>query len=194
MKTYPINEIFYSLQGEGYYTGTPSVFVRFSGCNLRCPFCDTDHSSFKVLNAEEIVEKVKQYPATHVVLTGGEPSLFITTELLDMLHAAGRFVAIETNGTHALPIGIDWVTLSPKNLFIDGGQPVIKVCDELKVIFTGDMISTYPDILASYRFLQPCDTGDIVENARICKNAVAWCLENPEWRLSLQTHKILQID
>ena len=103
-----VNEIFYSLQGEGFFTGTPAVFVRFSGCNLRCPFCDTRHEGFTLMSEEEIAETVVRYPARHVVLTGGEPSLQVTSRLVDLLHKAKRFVAMETNGTRAVDgLGLD---------------------------------------------------------------------------------------
>ena len=95
-----INEIFYSLQGEGYHTGTPAIFVRFSGCNLKCDFCDTQHEEGTMMTDEEIITKVKKYPAVTVVLTGGEPSLWIDDQLIDLLHQAGKYVTIETNGTH----------------------------------------------------------------------------------------------
>lgn len=94
-----INEIFYSLQGEGYHTGTPAIFVRFSGCNLKCDFCDTQHEEGKMMTDDEIIAEVKKYPAVTVVLTGGEPSLWIDDELIDRLHQAGKYVTIETNGT-----------------------------------------------------------------------------------------------
>ena len=109
-----INEIFYSLQGEGYHTGTPAIFVRFSGCNLKCDFCDTQHEEGKMMTDDEIIAEVKKYPAVTVVLTGGEPSLWIDDELIDRLHQAGKYVTIETNGTRPLPAAIDWVTCSPK--------------------------------------------------------------------------------
>lgn len=112
-----INEIFYSLQGEGYWTGTPAVFVRLSGCNLRCSFCDTSHENGTQRKEEDIVAEVAKYPAHHVVITGGEPSLFLTHSLVEALHQAGKFVAVETNGTHPLPDNVDWVTLSPKDRF-----------------------------------------------------------------------------
>ena len=102
-----VNEIFYSLQGEGFFTGTPSIFIRFSGCNLKCPFCDTDHSPHTEMSPQEIAKASSAYPATHVVLTGGEPSLQVTEELIELLHAEGKFVAIETNGTHPIPDNID---------------------------------------------------------------------------------------
>ena len=130
-----VNEIFYSLQGEGYYSGTPAVFVRLSGCNLRCPFCDTQHESGTVMSEAEVVEAVKRYPATHVVVTGGEPSLQLTAGLVDALHAAGRYVAVETNGTHPLPDNVDWITLSPKSAFVAGADVVLTRADEIKVIY-----------------------------------------------------------
>ena len=134
-KTYKINEIFYSLQGEGFYTGTPSVFVRFSGCNLSCPFCDTDHNQGVMMTADEIAAAVNAFPASHVVLTGGEPSLFVDDELTAALH--GHFIAMETNGTHPVAAGVDWITMSPKSDFVDGAEPVLTECDELKLVYTG---------------------------------------------------------
>ena len=105
-----INEIFYSLQGEGAHTGTPAVFVRFSGCNLKCDFCDTSHESGIEMADEAIIEEVCKYPCRMVILTGGEPGLWIDDALVDALHKAGKYVAIETNGTQVLPEAIDWVT------------------------------------------------------------------------------------
>lgn len=193
MKTYPINEIFYSLQGEGYFTGTPAVFVRFYGCNLQCPFCDTRQSHLEHLSEEAILQEVGKYPARLVVLTGGEPSLFVTPSLLEGLHRLRKFVAIETNGTHALPDGLDWVTLSPKDRFVDRAAVCLTHCDELKVVFTGDEVPAYAEIAARHRFLQPCDAGDAAANARLLQGAIRWVKAHPDWRLSLQTHKITGI-
>ena len=96
-----INEIFYSLQGEGYHTGTPAVFIRFSGCNLKCSFCDTRHEEGVLMSDDEIIAEVRKYPAVTVILTGGEPSLWIDEIFIDCLHQAGKYVCIETNGTNA---------------------------------------------------------------------------------------------
>lgn len=188
-----VNEIFYSLQGEGFYTGTASVFVRLSGCNLRCPFCDTDHAEGAEMTEEEIVEKVAKFPARHVVITGGEPSLFLTKSLVDQLHKAGKYVAVETNGTRALPLNVDWITLSPKDAFVESGVPVLTQCDEMKVVFDGSPLPDYSLITTRHRFLQPCDTGNVVHNAEIVRQAISYILSHPEWRLSLQTHKIINI-
>lgn len=193
MNHYPINEIFYSLQGEGFYTGTPSVFIRFSGCNLSCPFCDTDHRAARRMTAADILDAIAPYPARHVVLTGGEPSLYVDEALLESLHAAGKYIAMETNGTRPLPSGIDWVTLSPKDHLVPDAHAILPQCDELKVVFRdAATMPSYGHILAGHRFLQPCDTGD-ASASRIVREAIAYCLAHPEWRLSLQTHKLLNI-
>lgn len=192
--SFKINEIFYSLQGEGFFTGTPSLFIRFSGCNLHCPFCDTQHNEGTFMTVEEIVRAADSVPASHVVLTGGEPSLFVTEELTHALKAGGkRFLAMETNGTHAITPGVDWITLSPKFEFTENAQLAIQSCDELKVVYTGQDLTPYENIQATHRFLQPCDTGDAARNREIIERTVQTCLDNPQWRLSLQTHKVLQI-
>ena len=181
-----INEVFYSLQGEGFYTGTPSVFVRFSGCNLKCPFCDTSHEQGTLMTDEQIVNEVTQYPCHHVVLTGGEPSLFVTPELIDLLHTAGRYVCIETNGTHLLPQNIDWITCSPK----EGAPVVLKQVDELKIVFQDQDLEPYSTIKACHNFLQPLAQPDGTTNV---SKVIAYILSHPEWRLSLQTHKLTGI-
>ena len=193
-----INEIFYSLQGEGYYSGTPAVFVRLSGCNLQCPFCDTQHGAGTEMSEEEIVDAVKCYPARHVVITGGEPSLQLTESLVDILHAAGKYVAVETNGTRPLPANVDWITLSPKSAFVDGVEVVLTRADEIKVVYDGihdpaSQLSTFNFQLSTLLFLQPCDTGDAARNRQITAAAVEYVKQHPEWRLSLQIHKILNI-
>lgn len=178
-----INEIFYSLQGEGFHTGTPAVFVRLSGCNLKCEFCDTDFTAFTPMTVDEIVTEVSKYPASTVILTGGEPSLQNIAPLIDTLHQAGKKVHIETNGTRPLPATIDWVTCSPK----PGGSLALTRCDELKVVYTGqDVEAIAHTISADHHFLQPCsglNTPAVID----------YILSHPHWRLSLQTHKLLSI-
>ena len=191
-----VNEIFYSLQGEGYYTGTPAVFIRLSGCNLRCPFCDTQHHEGHDMTESEIVQAAARYPARHVVITGGEPALQLTDSLVSKLHAEGKYVAVETNGTHALPDGVDWVTLSPKDAFVPAevARVVLTRCDELKCVYTGQPLPDYSHISARHRFVQPCAyDGDPARTAEALQATIAYCLQHPSWRLSLQTHKYLGI-
>lgn len=185
-----INEIFYSLQGEGHFSGTPAIFIRFSGCNLKCSFCDTDHSAFQEMNDDDIINEVKKYPAHHVVITGGEPTLQLTASLTSKLHELGYFIQIETNGTHLPDTGchIDWTTCSPKYQAV-----VLPHIDELKVVYDGndDELMNYEKIKATVYSLQPCDTKDKKQNDKNIQGAIGYCLRNPKWRLSLQTHKIL---
>ena len=177
-----INEIFYSLQGEGYHTGTPAVFIRFSGCNLRCSFCDTQHEEGVMMTDEAIVAEVSKYPTKMVVLTGGEPSLWIDDALIDLLHEAGKYICIETNGTHLIPESVDWVTCSPKQ----DADPVLKRMNEVKVVYQGQEISIYEQLPAEHFFLQPCSCYNTVET-------VDCVMRHPKWRLSLQTHKLIDI-
>lgn len=194
---YKINEIFHSLQGEGYHTGTASVFVRFSGCNLRCHFCDTKHGQGTVMSLPQIIAEVNRYPhAPLLILTGGEPSLWIDEWMLAALKSkTGKRIAIETNGTRPLPAGIDWITLSPKQAYSGGDiEPcVLTRCDELKVVYTGQDLSQYDAIDTQHKFLQPCFVDEPEQcrrNMEACVNAV---LAHPQWRLSLQTHRFLGI-
>ena len=198
-----VNEIFYSLQGEGHYTGTPAVFVRFAGCNLRCWFCDTDFEKGDEMSEDEIVEAVLQYPTRYVVITGGEPTLQITASLCDKLHAHGLYLMMETNGTRPLPEGcqIDWITCSPKLIDVEEGKRKIATIrlrhiDELKVVFedspTQDM-ALYEQIPATEYRLQPCDTQDPLCNQAILNKTIKYILQHPKWKLSLQIHKILHV-
>ncbi len=196
---YRINEIFCSLQGEGFWTGTPIVFIRMSGCNLVCPFCDTDHRNYLEMSAEDIIRRAREEGPgiDRVCLTGGEPSLQADSSLVEALHAAGYRIHIETNGTRPLPEGIDWVTLSPK-ADVPGlkgnGTVVLREADEVKVVYLGGLSPEYPEdplqkwaaFPARWHFLQPCSCSNSEET-------VAYILAHPVWRLSLQTHKYLNI-
>ena len=197
MNAYKINEIFHSLQGEGFHSGTPAVFVRFSGCNLRCVFCDTQHQQGTKMSLQTIVSEVNKYPdAPLLVLTGGEPSLFIDEEFVAALKTGtGKIIAIETNGTRELPQNIDWVTLSPKSAFAGGdSEPcVLTRCDELKVVYLGQDLSQYDMIEADYCFLQPCYSPDSTLRQQQMQACVEAVLSHPQWRLSLQIHRYLGI-
>ena len=207
---YRVNEIFYTLQGEGAHSGIPAVFIRFSGCNLRCPWCDTDFSEYTEMSAGEIVaEALNLYDIPNerrkmVVLTGGEPSLQVDTPLIDALHAAGFYICIETNGTRPLPEGIDWITCSPKQPLAISHLPLaLTKVNEVKVVFTG----TYdPEIWrqhlqAEHWLLQPLRyTGEWLMMSGIDEweddrndnlpETVRYILAHPFWRLSVQLHKI----
>ncbi len=179
-----VNDIFYSVQGEGVHTGVPAVFVRFSGCNRHCPFCDTDFSSFTEMSEAEIVDAVCGFQARTVVITGGEPALQLTASLVDCLHEVGRRVHVETNGSLPLPANVDWVTCSPK-------EPPFAVehINELKLLFTEGV---NPDEVAALLpsadayCLQPVWGSDATP-------VFSYVLAHPRWRLSLQTHKFIDI-
>ncbi|MBD5281663.1 MAG: radical SAM protein [Bacteroides sp.] len=179
-----VNEIFYSLQGEGHFTGCPAIFVRLSGCNRACPFCDTDFASFTEMTEEEIVNAVSTFPAEIVVITGGEPAMQLTDSLVRKLHAIGKRVHVETNGSLPLPESLDWVTCSPKT------PPYgIQRINELKLLFTPGVdpetvAATLPK--AQILSLQPLAGEDPAPT-------IDYILAHPAWRLSLQTHKLLQI-
>ena len=195
---YRINEIFYSLQGEGFWTGTPMVFLRFSGCNLKCPFCDTDHSGYRQMSAEKIIEEILRVggECRRVCVTGGEPSLQLDKSLVDALHRAGFLLHVETNGTRALPVGVDWVTLSPKT-DVKGlkgdGTVVLEKADEVKVVYEGGVDEKWAAFPARWHYLQPCDTGDETKNKAVWAETIDHIQRHPLWRLSLQTHKLMNI-
>lgn len=202
-----INEIFYSIQGEGHHTGYPSVFVRFSGCNLNCPFCDTNHSEGIYMEDDAILHAVKLYTADWIVLTGGEPALHIDDDFIRILkRATGKKIAIETNGTLPIPAGIDWVTVSPKHGKFKSDEcgeweidtPLaVKYANEIKVIDLGQDLEPYfqlpckgPDTLM---YLQPCyvENPEVREANRL--RTLRRVLADPRWTLSVQLHRYLGI-
>lgn len=200
MKTYRVNNIFYSLQGEGYNTGRAAAFIRFASCNLRCAFCDTEFDSYKEMSAKEIIDAIEVYPARFVVLTGGEPTLQVDELLIDLLHQHSYIVAMESNGTRPSPCNVDWLTVSPK---VSSGEKWLpkgkRMADEIKIVFDEQ---TDPETIVppsgpqpSQRlYLQPCDTGDANRNAAIVERCVEYIKHHPQWRLSLQTHKLIHIE
>jgi 7-carboxy-7-deazaguanine synthase (Cx14CxxC type) len=209
--TYQVKEIFYTLQGEGARAGRAAVFLRFAGCNLwsgreedretaTCNFCDTDFvgtsgpEGGKFSSAAELARAVASaWPksgvaARYVVCTGGEPLLQLDEVLIDALHAEGFEIAIETNGTMLPPEGIDWICVSPKakaDLKLAAG-------DELKLVYPqeGGDPALYAGLPFDHFFLQPMDGEARKENTA---RALQYCLSHPQWRLSLQTHKLLGI-
>lgn len=196
-----INEIFYSLQGEGHHTGYPSVFIRFSGCNLQCPFCDTSHDEGVYMSDDDIFHAVNLYSASWIVLTGGEPALHIDADFIKMLKkATGKKVAIETNGTVALPEGIDWITLSPKNGISgeeEGAVPVIPYANEIKVVDLGQPLEPYFNMPCkgedTLMYLQPCYVEDKKERESNRLHTLSRVLADPRWTLSVQLHRFLNI-
>jgi 7-carboxy-7-deazaguanine synthase (Cx14CxxC type) len=207
---YSVKEIFYTLQGEGANAGRAAVFCRFAGCNLwsgregdrataECRFCDTDFvgtdgtGGGKFRDAAALASAIQNAWAggpdgRFVVLTGGEPALQVDGPLLDALHVEGFTVAIETNGTIALPTGIDWICVSPK-----AGNEIRQAAgDELKLVYPQEGLA--PEDLAGLdfprRYLSPMDGPSLAANTAA---AIAYCQAHPAWRLSLQTHKLIGI-
>lgn len=213
--TYSVKEIYYTLQGEGARTGRPAVFLRFAGCNLWsgreqhraeaiCRFCDTEFvgtdgpGGGKFATAEALAGAVAStWPAVsnagkpYVVCTGGEPLLQLDAAAVDALHAVGFEIGVESNGTIEAPAGIDWLCISPK-----GRAPVVQRSgNELKLVYPQQETEAQPEQFAMLDFerffLQPLDDSNRPGNTRA---ALQYCLDNPQWELSLQTHKILGID
>jgi 7-carboxy-7-deazaguanine synthase (Cx14CxxC type) len=208
--TYSVKEIFKTLQGEGAQAGRPAVFCRFAGCNLwsgrerdrgtaACTFCDTDFvgtdgvDGGKFTTAEELADTLVRIwgpdcTARYVVFTGGEPLLQLDPALINAARGCGFTIAVETNGTLAPPAGIDWICVSPKGkmpLAIQSGQ-------ELKLVYpqTQAPPEAFTQLAFQYFFLQPMDGPARWVNTQ---QAVAYCLQHPQWRLSLQTHKYIGI-
>jgi 7-carboxy-7-deazaguanine synthase len=209
--TYSVKEIYYTLQGEGTHTGRAAVFLRFAGCNLWtglerdraaavCTFCDTDFigadgpGGGKFKDAEALAEAVRaKWPGSnraqpYVVCTGGEPLLQIDEALIGALHARGFEIGVETNGTQEAPPGLDWICVSPK------ADAALKLTrgSELKLVYPQKLAppEKFADLLFDNFFLQPMDGPDREANTQA---ATEYCLAHPQWRLSLQTHKLIGI-
>lgn len=208
MSKYSVKEIYYTLQGEGHHAGRPAVFCRFSGCNLWtgreedrhkaiCQFCDTDFWGTDGINGGkydklQLTETIKSlWPdesKIFAVFTGGEPALQLDTDLIDVLHDHNIEIAIETNGTISLPKGIDWICMSPKaNTIIEQTSG-----DELKVVYPQEGIDPkdYKGMDFKHFYLQPMDSPQRLSNTEAC---IAYCKSNPQWKLSIQSHKYLDI-
>lgn len=211
---YAVKEIYYTLQGEGFYTGRAAVFLRFTRCNLWtgresdrsraiCQFCDTDFvgtdgpGGGNFDSAEALAKTVavawKGEAETNgvpplVVCTGGEPLLQLDKTLVDAFHMLGFLVAVETNGTKLPPPGVDWICCSPKI----GAELLLRKGDELKFVFPqlGADPNQFVGLDFKHFYLQPMDGPDREKNTEL---AMQYCRANPRWRLSLQTHKILGI-
>jgi 7-carboxy-7-deazaguanine synthase len=211
--TYTVKEMFYTLQGEGAQAGRAAVFCRFAGCNLWtgreedratavCKFCDTDFvgvdgvggGKFKdaVALAQAIANTYQGEHGTgkpYVVFTGGEPTLQLDTALIDAVHANGFEIAIETNGTLAVPSGVDWICVSPKF----GSELVQTNGHELKVVVPqlGQDLNALGRLQFEHYFVQAMDDSDPVKKSRNLQVAIQTCLNKPQWRLSVQTHKVI---
>ena len=197
MERYLVNEIFYSLQGEGVRAGTPNLFLRLSRCNLACKVethgfdCDTEFESGRSLALDDIVGELRQLSANcdWVILTGGEPALQVDRELIDTLHDAGYKLAIETNGSLPLPAGIDWITVSPKV-----AEHAIRQRQATEVKYVRGHGQAIPRTVveADHYLISPAFDG-----AEVDPRTLDWCIrlcrDNPPWRLSVQQHKLWKV-
>ena len=193
-KKYPIVEIFNSIQGEGFHTGTPSIFIRFGGCNLQCSWCDTDFSKFDRMSISEIMLILNQWSTKRIIFTGGEPALQDLRPLSDELHSYGYNIAIETNGTVELEEGlVDWICVSPKDMLYPEFSIKQRKGNELKIVYTGQDLSMYENLKKGFEnlFLQPCydESKDAGTNGKTFHSTFDIVMNNPGWNLSLQTHK-----
>lgn len=191
-----VNEIFYSIQGEGHYAGTPTVFVRLQGCNLKCKFCDTNHSSGKEMSNVMILQEVQKYPAKVVIITGGEPLLQDIEPLVDTLQKHRYKVNIETNGTipmtDSLAFKLNWITCSPKFEFAKNGEMKLDYYDEIKVLYNGQSLTPYDRFFKDSHvrmFLQPMET----KKENNIEKTINKIKEDTRWKLSIQLHKMLKI-
>lgn len=198
-KTYPIVEIFHSVQGEGYHTGTPSIFIRFGGCNLQCSWCDTDFSKWDKMSITEIMTILEQWTTRRIIYTGGEPAMQKLRPLSNELHSKGYNIAIETNGTIELKEGlVDWICVSPKDMLYPEFSIKQRKGDELKVVYTGQDLSMYDNLKKGFDnlFLQPCydESKDAGTNGETFHSTFDIVMQNPGWNLSLQTHKWMGVE
>jgi len=199
-----VNEVFYTLQGEGFWTGRAAVFCRFARCNLWtgreedrksaiCTFCDTDFTASAKYTEAELVDKIIDVwptgaPNPMVVFTGGEPLLQLSASLISQLQQFGFYVAVETNGTQRLPGPVDWVCVSPK------ADTMINIPrgDELKLVFPQELAppNRFEHLDFKTFWLSPMDGPNLEENTR---SAIEYCLRRPQWRLNIQTHKVIGV-
>ena len=195
---YNIVEIFHSVQGEGFRAGIPHVFVRFGKCNLRCEWCDTDFDTYTEMTGREILDEVSKYPSKDLIFTGGEPMLNDLWPLNRLLKARGYHLSIESNGTIEIPEHlIDWICISPKDQMYPNSVLRQRTGDELKCVYVGQPLDMYDEIKTGFhhKYLQPCyHEGESVEwNGKNFAHTEQIVKDNPEWRLSLQTHKWMGI-
>ncbi|MDD4010372.1 MAG: 7-carboxy-7-deazaguanine synthase QueE [Fermentimonas sp.] len=188
-----VNEIFYSLQGEGGRTGQASIFIRLAKCNLTCSFCDTDFERGVKMTLEEVLKEIDKFNCKWIIWTGGEPALQLNEEVVSFFKEKGYLQAIETNGTKRLPAGIDYITCSPKQNF-ELVKELIPEVDELRFpIQKGDSLPDISVLPKTNRYL----LSPIFDNDKIIKENVDYCIslikDNPIWALSLQTHKLIGI-
>lgn len=189
MKQLSVNEIFYSIQGEGYWTGTPMIFIRLAGCNLKCSFCDTDFTKKERLTPKQIIKRLEPVGCTRVVLTGGEPTIQDLYPLVEALKDEDYTIHLETNGiySHLIPGGIDWITFSPKRittLVPEGTKEIKLLCGPLG---WSDLAYSYIEPIPKIKWvgLQPISN----KWEKTCLN---FCLAHPTFRYSMQIHKKLK--
>jgi len=184
MPTLSVNEIFYSIQGEGNRVGTANVFIRLAKCNLSCSFCDTDFETFNVMTLYNIAREIAKYNCNNIIWTGGEPAMQLNVEVVDYFKRKGYYQAIETNGMFDVPYNLDWVTVAPKNKKIK----LLKASEVKYLVKAGSVINDL-GIEAEHYYLCP-----INEKSEINNENLAYCIklikENPKWKLSYQAHKV----
>ncbi len=193
LQKYPIVEIFHSVQGEGFHTGIPHVFIRFGNCNLRCEWCDTDFMTFEDMDIDSIIEEVLSYDCDRVIFTGGEPAMQDLSLIGKRLKEHGISISIETNGTIPVDPIIDWICVSPKDQLYPNVSIKQRTGDELKVVYCGQDLALYDELKKGFThlYIQPCYVEDesVEANGKSFQIVERLVKDSPGWRLSLQTHK-----
>tara|TARA_Y100000766_G_scaffold140236_1_gene120571 strand:- start:675 stop:1277 length:603 start_codon:yes stop_codon:yes gene_type:complete len=190
---YPIVEIFHSVQGEGFYTGVPHIFVRFGNCNLRCEWCDTDFLTYDEMTLSDIVEKILSFDCKRVIFTGGEPTMQDLATIGSILKENDIHLSIETNGTIPVDPIIDWICVSPKDQMYPNSVIRQRIGNELKVVYCGQDLSMYDELKSGFdhHYIQPLymENDSVESNGQSFQIVEDLVKRSPGWRLSLQTHK-----
>ena len=190
---YPIVEIFHSVQGEGFHTGVPHIFVRFGNCNLRCEWCDTDFLTYDEMSLTDIIEQILSFDCKRVIFTGGEPAMQDLSTIGSILKQNDFHLSIETNGTIPVDSIIDWICVSPKDQMYPNSVIRQRFGNELKVVYCGQDLSMYDELKSGFdhHYIQPLymENDSVESNGKSFQIVEDLVKRSPGWRLSLQTHK-----